>query len=63
MFENFDWIQAMRNSPVMLIILACSVVTLGFAIERAIYFARRRGNPDAFGQFHVGDSAVGLDFG
>jgi biopolymer transport protein ExbB len=47
MFENFDWIQAMRNSPVMLIILACSVVTLGFAIERAIYFTRRRGNPDA----------------
>jgi len=47
MFENFDWIQAMRNSPVMLIILACSVVTLGFAIERLLYFGRRRGNPDA----------------
>jgi len=47
MFENFDWIQAMRNSPVMIIILACSVVTLGFAIERLVYFARRRGNPDA----------------
>jgi biopolymer transport protein ExbB len=45
MFENFDWIQAMRNSPVMIIILACSVVTLGFAIERLVYFARRRGNP------------------
>ena len=29
MFENFDWIQAMRNSPVMLIILACSVITFG----------------------------------
>ena len=47
MFANFDWIQAMRNSPVMLIILACSVVTLGFAIERLVYFGRRRGNPDA----------------
>jgi biopolymer transport protein ExbB len=47
MFENFDWIQAMRNSPVMLIILVCSVVTLGFAIERLLYFGRRRGNPDA----------------
>jgi biopolymer transport protein ExbB len=46
MFENFDWINAMRNSPVMLIILACSVVTLGFALERLIYFARRRGHPD-----------------
>jgi biopolymer transport protein ExbB len=47
MFENFDWIQAMRNSPVMIIILACSVVTLGFAIERLVYFARRRGNPES----------------
>jgi len=47
MFENFDWIQAMRTSPVMLIILACSVVTFGFAVERLLYFAKRRGRPDA----------------
>ncbi|HEY7862815.1 MAG TPA: hypothetical protein VIE39_04110, partial [Thermoanaerobaculia bacterium] len=46
MFENFDWIEAMRTSPVMLIILFCSVLTLGFAIERAVYFWSRRGNPD-----------------
>ena len=46
MFENFDWIQAMRNSPVMIIILACSVVTFGFALERLIYFWRRGGQPD-----------------
>jgi biopolymer transport protein ExbB len=46
MFENFDWIQAMRNSPVMIIILACSVLTFGFAIERVLYFWKRRGNPD-----------------
>jgi biopolymer transport protein ExbB len=47
MFENFDWIQAMRNSPVMVIILFCSVFTAGFAIERAIYYWKRRGNPDS----------------
>jgi biopolymer transport protein ExbB len=47
MFENFDWLQAMRTSPVMVIILACSIVTLAFAIERLAYFAKRRGNPDA----------------
>ena len=47
MFENFDWIEAMRTSPVMVIILVCSVLTLGFAIERAIYFWNRRSNPDA----------------
>jgi biopolymer transport protein ExbB len=47
MFENFDWIEAMRTSPVMLVILGCSVVTLGFALERIIYFWKRRGNPEA----------------
>jgi biopolymer transport protein ExbB len=47
MFENFDWIQAMRNSPVMVIIICCSVLTAGFALERAIYYWKRRGNPDS----------------
>jgi biopolymer transport protein ExbB len=46
MFENFDWIHAMRTSPVMLVILACSIVTFGFAVERLIYFWKRRGSPD-----------------
>lgn len=45
MFEHFDWVGAMRASPVMIIILACSVVTFGFAIERALFFWKRRGNP------------------
>jgi biopolymer transport protein ExbB len=44
MFADFDWIGAMRNSPVMLVILACSIVTFGFALERLLYFARRRGD-------------------
>jgi biopolymer transport protein ExbB len=44
MFENFDWMGAVRNSPVMVLILACSVVTLGFAIERMMYFWGRRGD-------------------
>ena len=48
MFTNFDWIGAMRSSPVMIIILLCSVITLGFALERAVYFWKRRGRPDAF---------------
>jgi biopolymer transport protein ExbB len=47
MFEHFDWIHAMRTSPVMLIILGCSIVTFGFAIERLIFFARRGSRPDA----------------
>jgi biopolymer transport protein ExbB len=42
MFQDFDWIQAMRTSPVMLVILGCSVVTVAYALERLIYFQRRR---------------------
>lgn len=47
MFEHFDWIGALRGSPVMLVLFACSVMTSGYAIERALYFWRRRGNPEA----------------
>jgi len=47
MFENFDWIQAMRSSPVMVIILLCSVLTVGFALERLLYFGKRGGNADS----------------
>lgn len=46
MFENFDWIDAMRRSPVMVLILGLSVLTFGFAFERALYFWKRRGDPD-----------------
>jgi biopolymer transport protein ExbB len=46
MFENFDWIGAMRSSPVMVVIALCSVLTVGFALERLFYFTKRRGNPD-----------------
>src|SRR5262249_25950538 len=37
----------MRASPVMVVLLVCSVVTLGFAIERTLVFMRRRGDADA----------------
>ena len=46
MFENFDWMGAMRTSPVMVVILVCSVVTFGFTIERVLYFWNRRANPE-----------------
>ena len=47
MFENFDWVRAVRTSPVMIIILTCSVVTLGFGIERMIYYWKRRGRTES----------------
>jgi biopolymer transport protein ExbB len=46
MFEHFDWIGALRGSPVMVVLAVCSVWTFGFAIERLAYFWRRRGHPD-----------------
>jgi biopolymer transport protein ExbB len=47
MFENFDWIEAMRQSTVMIVILALSVATCAMALERLAYFGKRRGKPDA----------------
>jgi biopolymer transport protein ExbB len=46
MLQDFDWAEAIRTSPVMVIILVCSVLTLGFALERVLYFWRRRDNVD-----------------
>ncbi len=46
MFENFDWLGAMRASPIMVVIFGCSILTLGFALERMVYFWRRRGAAD-----------------
>ena len=59
MFENFDWIQAMRQSPVMVVILVLSVLTVGFALERLVYFKRRGGNPDAIMQAAMAKARTG----
>jgi biopolymer transport protein ExbB len=47
MSADFQWVQLMAASPVFLVLLASSVVGLGVAIERFLYFSRRSGNPDA----------------
>jgi biopolymer transport protein ExbB len=46
MFEHFNWMGAVQTSPVMIVIILCSIVTMGFAIERAVYFWGRRTSPD-----------------
>jgi biopolymer transport protein ExbB len=43
---DFNWLRAMGASPVFLVLVGCSVVTLAVTIERLLYFARRRGDPD-----------------
>jgi biopolymer transport protein ExbB len=46
MLVDFSWLRAIGSSPIFVVLVACSVVTLAVAIERALYFWRRRGDPD-----------------
>ena len=46
MYNNFDWIKLTSESPVLIALIAFSVVTLGVTIERFYYYWTRRGNPD-----------------
>lgn len=46
MFTEFNWMDATSNSPIFLVLVLCSVVTLGMALERVFYYSRRRGNTD-----------------
>lgn len=46
MSADFQWMQLMATSPVFLVLLASSVVGLGVAIERFLYYTKRSGNPD-----------------
>lgn len=46
MFSSFSWSDAMTSSPIVLVLVLCSVVTLGAALERIYYYMKRRGNPD-----------------
>jgi biopolymer transport protein ExbB len=46
MFSEFDWLKMLAESPAMMTLIAFSVVTFGVAIERTIYYWRRRGNSD-----------------
>jgi biopolymer transport protein ExbB len=46
MVSNFDWIKLTSESPVLVALIAFSVVTMGVTIERFYYYWTRRGNPD-----------------
>ncbi len=47
MFVEFNWIGALTDSPILLVLVGCSVITLGFALERVVYFRKRSGDADA----------------
>jgi biopolymer transport protein ExbB len=38
MFGDMSLIQVFQSSPTMVVLLVCSIVTVGFAVERMLYF-------------------------
>jgi biopolymer transport protein ExbB len=46
MLTEFNWKDAIGSSPIFLVLIGCSIVTLGVALERAYYFWKREGKPD-----------------
>jgi len=46
MFVEFDWMGAITDSPILMVLVGCSVVTFGIALERLYYFRKRAGNAD-----------------
>lgn len=67
MFGDMSLIQVFQSSPTMVVLLVCSIVTVGFAVERLMYFmsssvdARRFMN-DLAGQLKSGNPRAALDF-
>ena len=45
MLTNFDWLNAVTSSPIFLVLIGCSIVTLAVALERTVYFWKRKGDP------------------
>ncbi len=46
MVSDFNWMEAIGTSPIFMVLVGFSVVTLGIALERLYYFRKRNGNPD-----------------
>jgi len=46
MITEFNWFEATASSPIFLVLIGCSIVTLAIVLERAWYFWKRSGNPD-----------------
>lgn len=67
MFGDMSLIQVFKSSPTMVVLLACSIITVGFAVERMMYFlssscdARRFMNELA-GHLKSGNARAALDF-
>jgi biopolymer transport protein ExbB len=46
MLGNFNWGQVISQSPILMVLIAMSMVTLALVLERGMYFRKRGQNPD-----------------
>jgi biopolymer transport protein ExbB len=47
MLGEFNWMDVVGSSPIVMVLIGFSVITLGIVIERALYYMKRNGKPDA----------------
>jgi len=47
MYSDINWFEAIGSSPIFIVLIGLSVVTLAIALERIWYFWKRRGSADA----------------
>jgi len=46
MLGEFNWMDVIGSSPIVMVLIGFSVITLGIVIERALYYMKRNGKPD-----------------
>lgn len=66
MFGDMSLIKVFQSSPTMIVLLVCSIVTVGFAVERLLYFMGsqadvRRFMNDLAGHLKSGNARAALD--
>jgi biopolymer transport protein ExbB len=46
MLGEFNWMDVVGSSPIVMVLIGFSIITLGIVIERALYYRKRNGKPD-----------------
>ena len=46
MLGEFNWMDVVGSSPIVMVLIGFSIITLGIVIERALYYSKRNGKPD-----------------
>ena len=47
MLGEFNWMDVVSSSPIVMVLIGFSIITLGIVIERARYYWKLNGKPDA----------------